>query len=67
MLSGAWLFPFKEINHKICDYLLVRNSAPIKVYVRYFKITEEEHSLDTPHTTWEGFQEKDIELLLKDT
>ena len=37
LLSGARFFPFKKINHKVCDYLLVRNSAPVKVYVRYFK------------------------------
>lgn len=62
LLSRAWFPPFKEINNKTYDYLLVGKNAPIKVYDRFYKNTEKEHSLDTPHSMWEGFQEKDIEL-----
>lgn len=65
MLSGAWFLPFREINNTSYDYLLVRKNVPIKAYAGYYTSTEE-HSLDAPHSMWEDFQKKVLELWVKD-
>lgn len=63
---GAWFLPFKEIINTLYDYLLVRKNVPIKAYAGYYTNTEKEHSVDAPHSMWEGFQKEVIELWVND-
>lgn len=43
----------------------MRKNVPIKAYAGYYTNTEE-HSLNAPHSMWEDFQKKVIELWVKD-